>query len=65
MRLAETRDVAGYDLAALKLISRAANDRKQTFLGDQLQTKDIWAGLGLGSDLAAASEGRFKKRLRN
>ena len=62
MRLAETRDVAGFDLAALKLISKAANERKQSYLGDESQTKDIWAGLGFGSDVAAALEGRPKRR---
>jgi hypothetical protein len=62
MRLSETRDVAGFDLAALKLISKVANDQKSSFLGDQSLTKDIWAGLGLGSDVAAALEGRTKRR---
>jgi len=61
-RLAETRDVVGFDLAALKLISKAANERKQSFVGADQSAKDIWADLGLGSDVAAALEGRSKKR---
>ena len=61
-RLAEARDVAGFDLAAMKLISRAANERKQSFVGGDESVKDIWAGLGLGSDTAAALEGRPSKR---
>jgi hypothetical protein len=61
LRLAEDRDVVGFDLAALRLISRVANDRKNSFLThDQSQPKDIWAGLGLGSDVAAALEGRSR-----
>ena len=62
MRVAEARDVVGFDLAALRLISRAANERKQTFIGGDQSVKDIWADLGLGSDVAAALEGRSKKR---
>lgn len=61
-RVAETRDVAGFDLAALKFIARAANERKQSYLADELPTTDIWAGLGLGSDVAAALEGRPKRK---
>jgi hypothetical protein len=63
MRLAETRDVIGYDLAAMKMISRVANERRQSFLdSDKSRPLDIWEGLGLGSDLAAALEGRPTKR---
>jgi hypothetical protein len=63
LRLAEDRDVVGFDLAALRLISRVANDRKNSFLvHDQSQPKDIWAGMGLGSDVAAALEGRSKNK---
>ena len=66
-RLAETRDVVGYNIASMRLITRIANDQKQShaFFGDdsQHQPKDeVWAGLGLGSDVAAALEGRKKKR---
>ena len=61
-RLAKSRDIAGFDLAALKLISKAANERKQAFVGGDQAVADIWADLGLGSDLAAALEGRSKKR---
>jgi len=62
IRLSESRDVVGFDLAALKLISKAANERKQSFVGGDQSGKDIWADLGLGSDVAAALEGRSKKR---
>jgi hypothetical protein len=62
LRLAEDRDVVGFDLAALRLISKVANDRKDSFLIHDSQPKDIWAGLGLGSDVAAALEGRSKNK---
>jgi hypothetical protein len=62
LRLAEDRDVVGFDLAALRLISRVANDRKNSFLIHDPQPKDIWAGMGLGSDVAAALEGRSKNK---
>ena len=63
-RLSVARDVVGYDLAAMKLIARAANEKKQSLTAEQLKTKDIWADLGLGSDVAAALEGRSKKKNR-
>jgi hypothetical protein len=62
LRLAETRDVIGFDLAAMKLISKAANERKQSYLGAQSSPKDIWADLGFGSDVAAALERRSTKK---
>jgi hypothetical protein len=59
LRLAESRDVVGFNLAALRAVAQNAGNKKDSFLdfsnGPQ---KDIWAGLGLGSDLAAAAEGR-------
>lgn len=62
-RLSDIRDVAGYDLAAMKMVSRVANDRKKAFaIQDNQPTTDIWAGLGLGSDAAAALEGRPSRR---
>jgi hypothetical protein len=58
-RVSEIRDVVGYDLAALRIISKAAQERKQksTFVKGENLT-DVWGGMGLGSDLAAALEGR-------
>lgn len=60
-RLGEIRDVAGLNMAALTMISKIVNDKKemqQEFGGEGDQGVDIWAGLGLGSDVAAALEGR-------
>lgn len=62
-RLGEIRDVAGLDLAALKLLSKMVNERKENHggFGELSSTNkgaDVWAGLGLGSDVAAALEGR-------
>lgn len=62
MRVAETRDVAGFNLAALKVIAKLANERTTSRSITTAQTTDIWAGLGLGSDVAAALEGRSKRR---
>lgn len=62
--VSETRDVVGFDLAALKVISRVANDRKHTFIDGEAKVKDIWAGLGLGSDVAAVLQGNSNKSKR-
>jgi U3 small nucleolar RNA-associated protein 12 len=62
-RLAESRDIVGYNLIAMKLIGRTAQDRKHTFIGDEDgKTHNVWAGLGLGSDVAAALDGRPNKK---
>jgi hypothetical protein len=63
LRLAESRDIVGFNLAGLKMVARIANDRKQSFLDyEDNQSKDIWAGLGLGSDVAAALEQKSRRR---
>lgn len=64
IRVAEMRDVAGFDLAAMKFIAKAAHERQQqaaSFFGDTTE-KDVWAGLGLGSDVAAALQGKKSRR---
>ena len=64
-RLGEIRDVAGLDLAAWKLLSKMVQEKKDYYSGfgepsstDTTKGTDIWAGLGLRSDVAAALEGR-------
>lgn len=60
-RLAQARDTVGFNLAALRVVAKTAADRKDSYLDyDKDSTKDIWAGMGLGSDLAAALESRRK-----
>ena len=61
-RVKETRDIVGYDLAAMKMITRAAQERKEAFAPIGQEPVDIWAGLGLGSDVAAALQSRGRKR---
>ena len=52
----------GYDIAALKVIARVAHERKLAMAPIQENPVDIWAGLGLGSDVAAALQSRSRKR---
>ena len=62
LRLGQVRDMVGYDIAAMRLLSRTANAKREqwSIMDDTNGTaqKDVWSGLGLGSDLAAALEGR-------
>ena len=64
-RLGEIRDVAGLDIAALKLLSKIVHEKRENatnVFGDSSLPNDkgldVWAGLGLGSDVAAALEDR-------
>ena len=58
LRLGESRDTIGFNLAALRAVARSAANKKESFLQYENQSNDIWGNLGLGSDLAAAVEGR-------
>lgn len=58
LRIAESRDTIGFNLAALRAVARSAANKKESFLQYENQGNGVWAGLGLGSDLAAAAEGR-------
>jgi hypothetical protein len=58
LRLAEIRDTVGFNQAALRAIGKVANDRKNSYYVPDNDGKNIWAGLGLGSDVAAALEGK-------
>lgn len=63
LRLSETRDVIGFDIAACKVIGKVSYEHKQqNFVDVESKPKDIWAGLGLGSDVAAILEGSRQKR---
>ena len=59
-RLEENRDTIGFNLAALRAVAKTTADHKESYLNyDQSnEMKDIWAGMGLGSDVAAALQGR-------
>jgi hypothetical protein len=55
LHLAESRDTVGYNLAAFRAVAQAAANKKESYLDLNNQAeKDIWAGMGLGRDLAAA-----------
>lgn len=58
LRLGESRDMIGFNVAAFRAVARSAANKKDSFLQYENQGNDVWAGLGLGSDLAAAVEGR-------
>jgi hypothetical protein len=62
-RVGDARDRVGYDIAALRLVGQTAQARKASFLTDTSnEAADVWAGLGLGSDVAAAMSGRPNKK---
>mmetsp|Transcript_20281 Transcript_20281/g.56409 ORF Transcript_20281/g.56409 Transcript_20281/m.56409 type:complete len:1101 (+) Transcript_20281:216-3518(+) len=62
-RLSESRDTIGFNLAALRAVARTTASKKESYLDySREQTRDIWAGMGLGSDLAAALENRRPAR---
>ncbi|CAB9526324.1 WD repeat domain 3 [Seminavis robusta] len=61
MRLQECRDTVGYNLAACRMVGRIAKERRENRMMAAMPSTDIWAGLGLGSDVAAALEGNSKK----
>jgi hypothetical protein len=61
-RLEESRDMIGFNLAALRAVARTTASKKESYLEYEAEegTKDVWAGMGLGSDLAAALQSRRK-----
>ena len=63
LRVGEARDRVGYNIAALRLIGQTAQARKASFrLSDDGNNVDVWAGMGLGSDMAAALSGRPNRK---
>ena len=55
LHLAQSRDVVGYNLAALRAVAQASASKKDAYLDFTNDAhKEIWAGMGLGRDLAAA-----------
>jgi len=64
-RITQDRDMIGYNLAALRAIARISHERKPVTLIEEQNSNNIWAGMGLGSDIAAALErkkGNTKRR---
>ena len=63
LRLSESRDAVGFNLAALRAIAKVAQDRKNFFfVTEEPNTNAVWVGMGLGSDVAAALEKRDRTR---
>ena len=64
MRVAEIRDTMGFNLAALRAIAKVSQDRKNAYFvpTESKRSTDIWAGLGLGSDVAAALESKSNRK---
>ena len=65
LRLSQSRDTIGYNLAALRAVAKVSQDQKSSFFIVPDDSKNIWAGMGLGSDLAAALEGQGNKNKRS
>ena len=62
-RLEELRDRVGYDIVAMRLIGQTSQARKASFLtSNDGAAVDVWAGMGLGSDTAAALAGRPNRK---
>jgi hypothetical protein len=62
LRLRDARDVIGFNLAALRTVGKVASDRRATYFVPEESSDNVWAGLGLGSDVAAALESNGKSR---
>lgn len=56
LRLSQDRDTVGFNLAALRIIAKVVQENKSAYFDPTENSNDIWAGLGLGSDVAAALE---------
>jgi hypothetical protein len=50
----------GFNIAALRTIGKLASDRKASYFVPEGTSDNVWAGLGLGSDVAAALESKGK-----
>lgn len=61
LRLGEVRDTVGYNIAACRMIGRVAKEQKESRMFSVAPSStNVWAGLGLGSDVAAVLEGNAK-----
>lgn len=64
-RLVDKRDIIGVNIAAMKAVGRITNERKSAFSiieNESVPGVDIWAGLGLGSDVAAALQNNKRRK---
>ena len=66
-RIGESRNTVGYNLAAMRAVAKLIKEHKEAYYihdDNNADRKDIWAGLGKGSDVAAALSGRGSKRVK-
>lgn len=63
LRLSEDRDTVGFNLAVLRAIAKVVQENKTSYFNPNEQENDIWAGLGLGSDVAAALERKGGRKI--
>ena len=62
-RLEQRRDECGYNLAASRSVARERKERKEEREGfGEVDQEEIWGKIGLGSDVAAALEGRKRRK---
>lgn len=65
-RVGQCRNNVGYNIAGMRTVAKTVQEHKNTFFTGEEDNglKNIWAGLGKGSDIAAVLSGRDKKRMK-
>jgi len=65
-RVGQCRNTVGYNLAAMRSLARTVHARKHVYVTEEEDNgnKNVWAGLGKGSDIAAALVSRDSKRVK-
>jgi hypothetical protein len=62
-QLSDSRDLIGLNLAAFRAIGRKDAENKSKKFGESnAAVADVWEGMGLGSDIAAALQKKKKSK---